>query len=97
MDMFGVGTLVNLTASLLAVVAVIQEAPSLLAFAVHVAPLLYNALSIRGGMALPRSERTRLGARHRLVLRHGIPLSRPKSGAARLGAVAPHDRSAAVL
>jgi hypothetical protein len=40
--MLGVGTLVNLIASLLAFAAAIQDAPSLLVFAVHFAPLPYN-------------------------------------------------------
>ena len=42
-DMLGVGTLVNLIATLAAFALVIQDAPSLLAFALHIAPLPYNA------------------------------------------------------
>ncbi len=41
-DMLGFGTLVNLIATLSAFALVIQDAPSLLAFALHIAPLLYN-------------------------------------------------------
>lgn len=41
-DMLAVGTLVNLMASLLAFAAAVQDAPSLLVFALHFAPLPYN-------------------------------------------------------
>lgn len=41
-DMLGVGTLVNLIASLSAFAAAIQDVPSLLVVALHFAPLPYN-------------------------------------------------------
>jgi len=41
-DMIGVGTLVNLVATLIAFASVIQGVPSVLAFALHLAPLPYN-------------------------------------------------------
>lgn len=41
-DMIGVGTLINLIATLLAFASIIQGAPSLLAVALHLAPLPYN-------------------------------------------------------
>jgi hypothetical protein len=41
-DMIGVGTLINLIATLLAFASVIQGAPSLLALALHLAPLPFN-------------------------------------------------------
>lgn len=41
-DMIGVGTLINLVATLLALIAVTQDAPAGLAVALHFAPLPYN-------------------------------------------------------
>lgn len=41
-DIIGVGTLVNLVATMLALAAVTQDAPSGLAVALHFAPLPYN-------------------------------------------------------
>jgi hypothetical protein len=45
-DMLGVGTLVNLTATFLAVVAVILGAHSVLALAVHLSPLPFNVFLV---------------------------------------------------
>lgn len=41
-DILGMGTLVNLVATLLALAAITQDAPSGLAVALHFAPLPYN-------------------------------------------------------
>ena len=41
-DILGVGTLVNLVATMLALIAITQNAPSGLAAALHFAPLPYN-------------------------------------------------------
>ena len=41
-DIIGIGTLINLVATLLALIAVTQDAPSVLAVALHFAPLPYN-------------------------------------------------------
>lgn len=41
-DMIGVGTLINLVATLLALIAVTQDAPAVLAAGLHFAPLPYN-------------------------------------------------------
>jgi len=41
-DIIGIGTLVNLVATMLALAAITQDAPSGLAVALHFAPLPYN-------------------------------------------------------
>lgn len=41
-DMVGIGTAVNLAASILALAAVMQEAPGWLAVALHLLPMPYN-------------------------------------------------------
>lgn len=41
-DMLGVGTVVNLTATVLALILILQDAPAWLAVALHLLPLPYN-------------------------------------------------------
>lgn len=53
-DMIGVGTLVNVTASLLAFVALTRDLPSLLALALHLAPLPLNLFLVGAVWRAPR-------------------------------------------
>jgi hypothetical protein len=41
-DMLGVGTVINLTATLLALAVIVQDAPTWLAVALHLVPLPYT-------------------------------------------------------
>lgn len=41
-DMLGVGTVINMTATLLALAVIVQDAPDWLAVALHLLPLPYN-------------------------------------------------------
>jgi hypothetical protein len=53
-DMLGVGTLINLTASFLAFILLTRGAPSLLALALHLAPLPYNLFLLAAVWRAPR-------------------------------------------
>jgi hypothetical protein len=53
-DMLGIGTLVNLAATFLAVIAAIQDAPIGLVAFLHFAPLPYNFFLLAALWRLPR-------------------------------------------
>lgn len=60
-DMIGVGTLINLVATLLALIAVTQDAPAGLAVALHFAPMPYNLFLVGALWRTPGRNEFALG------------------------------------
>lgn len=52
-DMLSVGTMINLTATFLAIIAIIQGANSWIAFALHLAPMPYNIFLLTAILRAP--------------------------------------------
>ena len=69
-DMLGVGTVVNLTATILALAVMVQDGPDGLAVALHLLPMPYNGFLFRRAVAHAGPEHARLPDRRRMAGRH---------------------------